>query len=229
MKIETIKNTSVKISIEETKVIGDKTIVILIPGVSGKVFTDKYKEFVDTCTDNGLSVARMQSWESTDDLQKKSLADLHKDLDTAVAYLRELGYETIYAVGKSLGGGILLTRNHPDIKKLVLWAPAISASKSEGNLAKMKDKKLGDIQSLVDIKMGKTFLSGEFANILIIHGTDDTHIPIANSKRIVSLLNSAELYPIDKMDHSYDKYGISEMDEKMRETDNKTVQFLIKQ
>ncbi len=201
MEIKTLDNGKTKVVLDRSAD-GSNTAVIFIPGVSGKAFSDKYKLLSGECLAKGLDLLRVQSWDNIEELEKKNINQIQEDIDGAIRFLKSEGYTKIFAIGKSFGGGILLTCNYPEITKIVLWAPAIGVVDNKGNLDDKIYTVLSEISSLLDITVDKDFLSNIKVPVKIIHGTEDENIPIENSLKIASLLPYSDVTKIKDMGHS---------------------------
>lgn len=210
----------------KTKVVLDKgseesnTAVIFIPGVSGKAFSDKYKPLSDECLAKGMDLLRVQSWDSVEELEQKNIRQIQEDIDEAIKFLKSEGYTKIFAIGKSLGGGILLTRNYPEITKMVLWAPAIGVEDNKDNLDEKIDTAFSEISSLLEVTVSKDLLSSIKVPVKIIHGTEDKNIPLENSLKIAGLLLYSDVIKIKDMGHS------AETPEQEKELIDDTIEFL---
>lgn len=201
-KVISIKHGEVR-AILQTPPTVSKTVLLFIPGVSGEALTDRYKLLVKKALQRGLSVMRMQSWEQTEDLERKSIQQIHDDIDAAVEYLKEKGYQRVVGVGKSFGGSMLLVFRHPMIKRLILWAPALGVVNEGGNIESRTMVPLSQITSLFDITVDKKFLSTIGFPVKVIHGTADTTVPTGNSRKLIKLIPGACLEIIEGMGHSY--------------------------
>ncbi|MFA6475872.1 MAG: hypothetical protein WCV68_00500 [Candidatus Paceibacterota bacterium] len=219
MEIKTLANG-------KTKVVLDKgaeesnTAVIFIPGVSGKAFSDKYKQLSDECLKLGMDFLRVQSWDSVEELEQKNIRQIQEDIDEAIKFLKSGGYTKIFAIGKSFGGGILLTRNYPEITKMVLWAPAIGIADDKGNLNEKIDTLFSEISSLLEVTVDRDLLSSIKVPVKIIHGTKDRNVLLENSLKIAGLLLYSDVAKIKDMGHS------AETQEKEKELIDDTIEFL---
>src|SRR3989338_1840410 len=74
-------------------------------------------------------------------------------LYVAAGCIKEKGYTNIRAVGKSMGGTMLLTRNHPDVSRMVLWAPVVGIAETAGNLDDKLDTAFSEVHSLNEITL----------------------------------------------------------------------------
>ena len=113
--------------------------VILLPGISGKALTDRYKDLEVALTKSDFYFLRFDLWKSVKELESMTLEEIHQAIDISIKFMQSIGCKRIGFIGKSFGGGILLTYPHKYIKALVLLAPAIGFDK-ESNINKIKNK-----------------------------------------------------------------------------------------
>lgn len=201
MEVKTLSNGKTKVVLDKS---GGKlnTAIIFVPGVSGKVFSDKYNTLVDKCLVRGVDLLRVQSWDTVEDLEQITIKQIQEDIVQAIEFLKSNGYAKIFAIGKSLGGGILLTRNYAEITKMVLWAPAIGFTENNCNLTEKIDTVFSQINSMLEVTVDKDILSGIKVPVMLIHGTADNDIPIENSLKIVGFLPNSSVTKIKDMSHS---------------------------
>lgn len=219
MEIKTLANGRTKVVLDKG-VEKSNTAVIFIPGVSGKVFTDKYKQLSDECLKLGIDFLRVQSWDSVEELEQKNIRQIQEDIEEAIKFLKSEDYTKIFAIGKSLGGAILLTRNYPEITKMVLWAPAIGVADDEGNLNEKIDIVFSEISSLLEVTIDKDLLSSIKVPVRIIQGKEDNIVPMDNSLKVASCLLYSDVAKINNMGHS------AETPEQEKELIDSTVTFL---
>jgi len=219
MEIKTLANGKTKVALNK----GTKeanTAVIFLPGVSGKAFTEKYNLLADECLAQEIDFLRVQSWENVEELEQKTIRDLQEDVEQAIKFLKAEGYNQIFAIGKSLGGDILLTHYYPEITKMVLWAPAIGLSEEKGNLNEKINLPFSNINSMLEVTIDKDLLSTIKIPVKIIHGDKDDTVPIDNSLKLASLLLYSDVTKIKDLGHS------TETPEQEKEVVDKTVSFL---
>lgn len=198
-------------------------IVLMLSGISGRIFSERYNAFAKICTDAGLAIGRIEIWKGSEDVQDLTIADIHATLNKVLAYVKERGYTELFAVGKSFGGAMWLTLRSPDIKAQVLWAPAISAVKDAGSFDAYRHMTLAEVPSATTVSVDESFLSGITIPTLLIHGTSDLLVPYANSEAMASYLPHAKLVSIEGADHSYNDPAHFE------KVVNETVAFLTQQ
>lgn len=198
---ETLENTSAQLLVEAPAV--TKSVAVFLPGVSGGAFSERYRPLLDACTTEGIAVARLSSYADADVLKNKTIAELHADIDTAISYLKAHGYTSLFGIGKSFGGALMLTHQSQDIKRKVLWAPAIAAVEQGGNSNAYLRVPVGSIPTMMDVCVGRSFLEKIETPTLLIHGTADDQIPFANSEKMAAMLPNAQLIPVNGADHSY--------------------------
>ncbi|MFR7591652.1 MAG: alpha/beta hydrolase [Longibaculum sp.] len=140
----------------------------------------------------------------------------------------------IYVLGHSMGGAIAseLAKLYPqDIQKLCLWAPAFNLPEAieylKGNVeeADFYDHNGFEIsQVFVDDITSRNFykdLDIYRNELMIIHGTLDTTVPFAISKKYLQGFINPTFYPIEKASHNYDQV------EHIQEVIQLSYQFLV--
>ena len=146
--------------------------------------------------------------------QASIIMDYFKNLDN-------IDENNIILLGLSMGGalaGYLAGSRSSELKGLVLWAPA-------GEMRLLIDKREKEIESgeitvdIMDIsglRLGEGFIedvrqinifektAGYTKEVLIVHGTSDTVVPVAVSEGYLQLFgNRAELVLINGADHTF--------------------------
>ena len=184
--------------------------VILLPGISGKALSNRYKNLEVALRKSGFNFLRFDLWKSMKELETMTLKEIHQAIDTSIKFMHLNGCKRIGFIGKSFGGGVLLTHPHKDIKALVLLAPAIGFDK-ESNINKIKNQKFTKFKSIFDIAISKKELQKIEISTLIIQGTKDDVVPLKNSEKIVKNLPKGTLEKIEGAGHSFDKEGEMEI------------------
>ncbi|MBP9760507.1 MAG: hypothetical protein KBD24_04055 [Candidatus Pacebacteria bacterium] len=176
--------------------------VLFLPGISGKAFSERFQPLVDMCKELKLSIARVEAWNSESDVQSKTWSHYHQMLSEVIEQLLDLKYTKIVTIGKSFGGGLLLSYHDKNICKKILWAPAIGVGE-EDTLTRLKNTTLSEIHSLLDIQLNKEFIHTDPSAICVIHGTKDDVMPIENSRKAVSVAKTGALVEVENADHSF--------------------------
>lgn len=101
--------------------------VLILPGMGHGPFGDIFDVLAYELAGTGKRVFRYESWETREDLEAKTIAELHEEVDAAVEYLQSAGCSTVYLVAKSFGGGLALTHVPDAVERVVLWEPATIA------------------------------------------------------------------------------------------------------
>ncbi len=176
--------------------------VLVVPGISSGPWGGIFDGFAAGAVEAGVMVLRFESWETPAELQEKSLGGIHREIDAAVELLRERGCSTVSVVGKSFGGGVVLTHVPDYVAKIVLWAPTIGVGE-ESNVSQWLEKELGEAEELTDIRVGHAYLDGLDIPVKLLHGTDDPIMPLSNSEEICRHIKNASLVEISGAQHSY--------------------------
>ncbi|MFB6213673.1 MAG: alpha/beta hydrolase [Candidatus Nanohaloarchaea archaeon] len=151
------------------------------------------------------------------------------DLDSALQYLEEnKNIDRIGLYGYSLGGLVSLRNDRPEIEAIVLTSPVtaeIEALKLQsfekgdtftyqnGVYIKHKedevrkelpiDEKISEEANKIDQDQ---LLSDIETPVLIIHGDQDSVVPLGDSRNAVEKLEHGKLEVIEGLDHSYDTH-----------------------
>lgn len=187
----------------ETPTVPTTTAVVFLPGISGDAFSERFQPVVDACLQAGFAIARVSAWKDAEDVERKNLSDIYRDVGDVTTSLHQQGFTRIFGIGKSFGGAVILTFPSVYISRKVLWAPAIGVTDSGANIDAYMTATLGTLHSLLDMQVDAAFLKQREMPTLIIHGTADDNIPLSNSEKIVSMLPNARLAQIEGADHSY--------------------------
>lgn len=168
------------------------------------------------------------SGDSEGELQEMTIltevADAHAALNFAFSQKGVNGRMGVIAL--SLGAVVAASLSkHPRIDSLVLWAPSLYPYKKFLAMATQKDhtslKQRGIIDHYANI-IGKPFIEHlatvnplqdlEQYNgpVLILHGTNDEDVPLAEGKEYATFLsrrgNEVSFVPVDGSSHTFDSY-----------------------
>lgn len=214
-------------------------IVIMCHGIRGT--KDERGLFVDLSEkleENNISSIRFdfRGHGESDGIDKEvTITKEIEDLETIIKYVTDLGYNEIFALGASFGGGIVSLvdyNKYPKVQGLVLLYPAVDFSVAkQGNLFTDENKqeaiKNGYYVSK-SVSTGKEFRFGlEMFNeidkykpyekleklnlpILFVHGTSDRVVPYELSVEVSKVCNNAKVELIDNGDHTFDNDKLAE-------------------
>lgn len=73
----------------------------------------------------------MSAWEGEQEAHAKMWRYFQQAIEGAIGHLLQLGYVDVIVVGKSFGGGVLLSCHHPRISKKILSIRFIHVDSSE--------------------------------------------------------------------------------------------------
>ncbi len=178
--------------------------IILLPGIKGHALEDKrYRLLANELKKRGFYFLRVNIWKDEKDIGDKTLNEVCLKIDESINYIKSIGCKKIGFVGKSFGGGILLSYNSKDIKAIVLWAPAIGLN-TKSNINNLKRIKFSRINNFTDIKISKDILKKINYPILVIQGTEDKIVPKENSEEIVKHLSKGFIKYVYGAGHSYE-------------------------
>lgn len=151
------------------------------------------------------------------------------DLDSAIQYLEGKDHiERIGLYGHSLGGLVSLRNDRPEIEAMVLTSPVTAKVEDygahrfeddetftceDGIYTKHRDRGVRD-QIPIDEKIIEErrqvdqdqLLSDIDTPVLIIHGDQDSVVPLEDSRNAVEKLENGELEVIEGLDHDYDSH-----------------------
>ncbi len=175
--------------------------ILFVPGMSGEALGERYIRLAELATAEGFALMRSQGWKDSQDLLTKSLKGIHDDLLACVAFLRTEGYTDLSAIGKSLGGALLLYGGFKDFNRMVLWAPAANVA-AGGTVDALWETPFSKIDSLGDLSISTAALAELDSHVLLIHGTEDAAIPFENMQMLQASLKYAELERVMGMGHS---------------------------
>jgi len=231
-----------------------KKCIILCHGITvdkeeGGIFTELAKKLAKV----GFAVFRFDfrgHGESEGNSINMTITGEKRDLESAIKFLHNLGYENFGILAASFGGGAvsLFIAEHQDIvKALVLWNAIIDyhsilepklpwPKKYFGKEVMQKLEKQGFIEiGSSRFKAGKNLftemrrlypwkkLQKLNVPILFIHGDRDTYVPYEDSVKYSRMLKTAKLRTIHGADH-----GFHNNKEQEEQADKVTVEFFLK-
>ncbi|WP_135830661.1 alpha/beta hydrolase [Halorussus halobius] len=172
--------------------------VICLPGAEHGPYGDVFDRVARAASERGLYFLRYESWADMGDIQQKTLGRLHREIDAAFDLLASRDCTETSLVGKSAGGGIVLTYAPGRANRLVVWAPAIRLA-AESNVDAILEQRLADTDGA---QVGPDRLETIDVPVCILQGEDDEGF-LENSRELVDDLPNAELVEIEGLDHSF--------------------------
>ena len=160
--------------------------VLVVPGAGHGPFGDVFDRFAEAAAEQGRAVARFETWESHEELRRKTDADFEAELEEGVEFLRERGCTSVAMVAKSFGGRLALTHLPGRVDRLVLWAPAVAFGESE-------DRPSITADALSDVEVP----------VRILQGDEDDIVSVENAAAIAEHLPDGELIELPAEDRSF--------------------------
>lgn len=173
--------------------------IIFIPGISGN--TESRFDYLINKLKKSYTLL-LFTWETPKELWSKSFHILHQELDESITLLAARGCKSIGILGKSFGGGVALTYRNKLIKGLLLLAPAIYLSK-QCNFENWIKRPFYKLKNPKDVYFNKTFFNELKIPVRILHGKEDTIVPLKNSEKLHAILPNSELIKIKHGTHKF--------------------------
>jgi dienelactone hydrolase len=178
-----------------------ETCVVVVPGAGHGPFGDIFDITMYELADAGVASFRFETWTSSDELDAKTLADLHAELHAAVDFARERGYERTSLLVKSFGGRIAFTDLPDAVERVLGWAPAVHVAE-ESRLDEQYDVPLGELEEGLDTA------ASDFADVdvpvRLLYGDEDQLYP-DYAEALVDDVPNAELRVIEGETHSFNE------------------------
>ncbi len=209
-----------------------KSIIIIVHALAndkserGKL--DKVAESLNKSGYNVLAFDFSGCGESDDDTL--TIGKQVDDLRSAIEFSKSKGYNRIGLFGHSIGSLVSLKCYNQEINTMVLWSPVTNKVKyardekfSKEQLQELKEKGyftrtrknairttyLIDKQMLIDRETvnQKELLKNVNCAVLIIQGTEDTSVPLEDSKQAIELLSkNSQLELVEGADHDFKEH-----------------------
>ncbi|MDH5420025.1 MAG: alpha/beta fold hydrolase [Candidatus Bathyarchaeota archaeon] len=160
------------------------TCVITCHGLYSSKDSEKYVGVAHRFCREGLAVLRFDfrgCGESGGRFEETSLAGRMEDLEDALDFVQEQGYETVGVMGSSLGGtvAVLTTAKDKRVKALVTWAtPCRLDELFRVEVIRGLEKLRQDVSKYDVVKAVKE----AHCPVLIIHGSLDEQVPLSHAE-----------------------------------------------
>lgn len=172
--------------------------VVVVPGAGHGPFGDVFDVISYELAGAGARVLRYETWQSREELEAKTLAELHREVEAAVERLRAEGCSTIRLLAKSFGGGVALSRVPDAVERVMLWAPAVEIDVDPDD-ATGADDRIGDGDSVL---LGISDLDHVDVPVRILLGEED-RIPLDHCRRIADGVGDGEVIEIPGENHGF--------------------------
>jgi len=179
-----------------------ESCVVVLPGAGHGPFGDIFDITMYELASAGVASFRFETWTSPDELEPKSLADLHAEMDEAVAFAQERGYDDLSMLVKSFGGRIGFTKLPEDVDRVLGWAPAVVFA-DESRLDEQYDVTLGDLED--GLAIGPADVADADAPTRLLYGDDDHFYP-EHAEALADALPDAELRVLEGENHSFNEH-----------------------
>ena len=163
--------------------------VLVVPGAGHGPFGDVFDRVAEAAAEQGRTVARFETWESHEELRRKTDAEFEVELEEGVEFLRDRGCTSVAMVAKSFGGRLALTHLPGRVDRLVLWAPAVAFGES-GDRPSITADALSDVE----------------VPVRILQGDKDDVVSVENAAAIAEHLPDGELIELPGEDHSFENH-----------------------
>lgn len=180
-------------------------IVIFAHGLGSNKESEKYEDFKKLLIKKDIGVFRFDfhgHGESEGKFEDVTINEGADDVDSAINYLKNLGYKNIGLVGTSFGGisSIMAASKNPDLKFLGLIAP-VSIPEKLSELRSPETDMLKKPFHLDKINNGYKIADKIKMPVFIVHGDKDNVVPISHSIEFCKLLSDCKLEIIKGGDH----------------------------
>lgn len=175
--------------------------VVILPGAGHGPFGDVFDIIAYELAGAGKRVVRFETWESHEELEDKTLAQLHEEYEAAVEFLQSEGCSTVDVLAKSFGGGIALSHVPDGVDGMVLWAPATNVGVESG-AANDRDETIGETDGL---RIGIEDLDHVDVPVRVLVGDEDEGVSIEDCERIADGVGDGEVTVIPGENHSFNE------------------------
>jgi esterase/lipase len=200
MGVLEVKGLRIEYSFHKPKNFNGKA-VFLLPGVSGGALSSRFSFLLKPFQEKGYATLKADIWENRKEFLKLSAEQIFSSLDEIISFLKKEGCKEINAVGKSLGGGLLLMYGNKEIKNMYLFAPTIGLAE-ETKPATLK-KKFKEFPTIESIRVGKKNLKEINSKVYVFQGNQDKTVPMEEAKELSYHIEGCEFMVLEGASHSY--------------------------
>lgn len=181
---------------------GADTGVLILPGMGHGPFGDIFDIIAYELAGTGKQVFRYEGWETREDLEAKTISELHEEVDAAAEYLQSEGCSTVYLVAKSFGGGLALTHVPDAVERVVLWEPATIEVGDDPNVEDAADEPFGDVEEFV---VSPEHLGRIDVPVRILSGDGERSVDREHAERIADAVQDGAVTTVRGEDHSFNR------------------------
>jgi alpha/beta superfamily hydrolase len=206
----------------------EKPIIILCHGFSTSKEGRTYVRLEEILNDEGISTFRFDFFghgESGGKFEEITAFEAVDDIQNAIKFLRESGYEKIGLVGSSFGGmaSIIASSKSNALYVLALKSPVsdymalINSRVDEQDIKGWEEKGIIDVTGVdgetrklkysfyEEAEKIKAYEAAQNIKVaaLIVHGDEDETVPVEQSRKTASLIQNCRLEIIEGADHTY--------------------------
>jgi hypothetical protein len=206
----------------------EKPIIIMCHGFSTSKDGRTFVRLEEILNEQGISTFRFDFFghgESDGKFAEITTSEAIDDVLNSIKFLKESGYKKIGLIGSSFGGmaSIIAASRTEDLYILALKSPVSDyrsmahARRSEQELEDWKEKGFIELDSTDEERKSLNYSFYEDAEnvkgyeaakkitipVLIVHGTKDETVPLAQSQKTARLIENCRLKIIQGCDHVY--------------------------
>ena len=174
--------------------------VVMLPGAGHGPFGNIFDIAAYELAGDGKRVFRVETWESREELEAKTLGELHEEVDAAVDYLASNGCSTVHLIAKSFGGGIALSHVPDAVDGLLLWAPAVEIGVDAAD-ATDPDEEIGEDE---DLLIGVEDVDVDVP-VRVLVGDEDRGVSVDDCRRIADAVDDGDVTVIPGENHSFNE------------------------
>lgn len=174
--------------------------VVMIPGAGHGPYGNIFDIVAYELAGVGQTVGRVETWDDHDELDTKTLGELHAEVDAVIAELQSRGCESIAVIAKSFGGGIALTYDNPAVDRLLLWAPAIEFGVDPEDALDPEDS-LGESE---DLLLSVSEVTMDIPTKVLV-GDEDRGVSPEDCEAIVDAVSDGEVTVLPGENHSFNE------------------------
>ncbi|WP_227133352.1 alpha/beta hydrolase [Halorubellus salinus] len=173
------------------------TCVVVVPGAGHGPFGNIFDIAMYELANAGVASFRYESWTTGEELDAKTLAELHAELAAAV----DLVDDRVSLLVKSFGGRVAFTAFPDGVERVLGWAPAVVFA-DESGLDDQRDVPLGDLEDGLDVAPDD--VAGVDVPVTLLYGDEDHFYP-EPAEALADALPDAELRVLPGENHSFNE------------------------